>query len=165
MTKEIPLTKGQAAIVDDEMFILLSRFMWYSGPSGYACRYTRVFEKPKVVFLHRVVACFMWGDIPNGYVVDHLDGDRLNDTTANIRVATMGGNAHNRQKAIERYTSAFKGVHWNKRDKKWIADITVARRRICLGSYDTAEEAARARDKAAILYHGDFARLNLENPS
>lgn len=58
-------------------------------------------------------------------------------------------------------TSGFKGVNWNTTAKMWAARIGVGNKRIFLGYFQTAEEAARAYDTAAKQYFGEFARLNL----
>lgn len=66
----------------------------------------------------------------------------------------------NRGKTINN-RSGYKGVRWHKRDKKWVAQITLEGTRTHLGYFDSASDAARAYDEAAKQLHGPFAKTNL----
>lgn len=159
--KEIPLTRGQVALVDDEFAPLLARWKWYFGPAGYACRGRRSMKPYKNIFMHNVIAFFHFGDIPAGYQVDHINGDRLNNQLENLRVITVRQNMTNKGKPLIRNTSSrYIGVHWHKDSKKWTGAIKVNGKYIFHKRYDTQEEAARARDVAAVKHFGEFARLN-----
>lgn len=90
-------------------------------------------------------------------VVDHIDGDPLNCCYENLRVATKAQNAQNR--GAQRYNaSGYKGVH--KLGSGWCAQIQVNKVKRHLGMFNTAEEAAKAYNEAALLYHGNFAVTN-----
>jgi hypothetical protein len=96
---------------------------------------------------------------PAGMIVDHRDGDGLNNQRENLRLCTHSQNMQNRR--LQRNNrSGYKGVYWIKAQGVWAARITVNRVPINLGRFDTAEQAARAYDEAALKYHGEFARLN-----
>jgi hypothetical protein len=93
----------------------------------------------------------------DGQLVDHVDGDGLNNRRSNLRIATRAEN--NRNAAVRKdNTSGFKGVHWHKGDGRWQAQIRVAGKRIRLGAFDTPEAAHAAYCEAAARYHGAFAR-------
>lgn len=96
--------------------------------------------------------------------IDHVDRDGLNNRRRNLRLA---GPAMNRGNSIvqRRNTSGYKGVSFSKRRRCWRADIGVYYRKISLGTFASAEDAARAYDVAARKYFGDYARLNYPSSS
>ncbi len=93
-------------------------------------------------------------------LVDHRNGDCLDNTRANLRVTDSRGNNSNAQKRNSARTSRYKGTHFSKRERKWKAQIQVNKKKISLGTYATELEAAIAYNEAAIIYHGEFAKLN-----
>ncbi|EIU7141728.1 HNH endonuclease [Pseudomonas aeruginosa] len=110
------------------------------------------------VTMHRWI---MFGDA-KGSGVDHRDGDKLNNRRSNLREATQGENAKNTRLA-KNNSSGFKGVS-KTAEGRWRARITVGRKEIRLGNFDTREEAAAAYDRAALQLHGEFASPNGETP-
>jgi hypothetical protein len=107
-------------------------------------------------FAHRLAWLHVHGEHPSREI-DHRNGNRADNRIANLRESSRVQNARN---ATRRNPSGFKGVRRNRR--KWRAEICVNGRRIYLGNYSTAEQAAEAYDKAARLYHGEFARTNAQ---
>jgi hypothetical protein len=93
--------------------------------------------------------------VSNDVQVDHVNGDRLDNRRANLRPATSSENMCNRKGS-----ASFKGVHWDKRNKKWRVSIQVKRKIVRLGRFTDPIEAARAYDEAATVHHGEFAVLN-----
>ena len=147
--KEIKLTKGKIALVDDDMFDLLSKHKWHALSSKYAS-----FEiGGEIVRMHRLVI-----NAKECEFVDHIDGNTFNNQRNNLRIATKSQNAMNMKNV--RHTSQFKGVCWHKLAKKWMAQIKCNYKRIYLGIFKEERDAAIAYDKAAIEHFGEFARLN-----
>jgi hypothetical protein len=95
--------------------------------------------------------------------VDHINGDKLDNRRANLRVATKTQQRQN-QRVTRRNTSGFKGVSRISSTGRWRARIKVSGRQMPCGVYATAESAALAYDAAAREYFGEFARLNFPNP-
>ena len=102
------------------------------------------------ILAHRVAWLFATGNFPVGNI-DHINRDKTDNRISNLREATYSQNAQNRAKNI-RNTSGFKGVTWHKGDKKWQAAITVSRKCIYLGSFDTAEAAYEAYVKGSLQH-------------
>lgn len=150
--KEIQLTQGYAAQVDDADFEWLSKWKWgYSD--GYAVRYD--FSNKKAVYMHRVII-----DTPDGMKTDHINTkDTLNNQRNNLRACTSSQNQANKG-LNKNNTSGFKGV--SREGKKWRAVIMVDNKYIRLSCHDTPEQAAHAYDGAAKKYFGEFASLNFQ---
>jgi hypothetical protein len=152
--KEIPLTKGKFALVDDSDYPYFIQFKYfYNG--GYAARVLpRDGKKQKQVKMHNEIM-----NPPPGFQVDHVDGNRLNNQRSNLRNCTQTQNNRNRSMSRNN-TSGYRGVCWNCGRGMWQATIRVLEKREFLGYFPVPEDAARVWDKAAIKYRGEFARLN-----
>lgn len=109
--------------------------------------------------LHRLIAARAFNTIPEGMFVDHIDGDTLNNRRGNLRIVTKAQNAANAKARGGK--SKYRGVCQSAKGR-WVAQISRQGVRLCLGTYDTEEDAAAAYDAAAKKVHGDYARLNLE---
>lgn len=105
---------------------------------------------------HRLIWGYVFGSIPKDMEIDHIDGDTQNNRLSNLRLASSGQNKHNSRKS--RRGKLPKGVYVAHKTKRFAARIQVNRKRIHLGAYDTPEEAHAAFLKAAVKYHGEFAR-------
>lgn len=97
-------------------------------------------------------------DAPSGLLVDHKDGNGLNNTRDNLRLATKAQNNRNRR-ICTASSNSFKGIV-RVRSGRWEARISVNSVRISLGRFSSDVEAAKAYDSAALHYYGEFARLN-----
>jgi hypothetical protein len=117
----------------------LNRWRWFLNSAGYAIRYERHAGIQRFILMHRELLGLQRGDRRQG---DHENGNRLDNTRANLRIATHGQNLQNRIGLNAMNTSGYRGVAWNKRKHKWHAYARVDGRRQHLGYYATAEEAA-----------------------
>lgn len=158
MTKQISLTQGLFATVDDTDFEFLNQWKWCAhtkdGKKFYAVRSGLRLPFQKTIYMHRVIM-----NTPDDMDVDHRDGNGLNNTRGNLRNCTNTQNQRNREK-LSNNTSGYKGVTWNKEREKWVAQIKVNGKLIRLGRFSKIEDAAHAYDQAAKKYFGEFARTN-----
>jgi len=156
--KLIPLTKGLFAKVSNKDFKYLSQWKWYAHKSRdtfYAQRNISTgIKKQTTLIMHRVI--LMAAD---GQFVDHADCDGLNNTRKNIRICSLSQNAKNR-KHYKGSTSKYKGVHYFRKNRKWVAYVNSNKIRFHLGYFDNPEDAAKAYNFKAKELHGKFARLN-----
>lgn len=105
---------------------------------------------------HRLAWLYVHGHWPSN-MIDHIDGNGLNNAIANLREATSAQNMHNRGAAAHN-VSGFKGVTQDRRTLQWRANININGRQTYIGSFGTAEDAASAYASAAKQYHGEFAK-------
>ena len=151
MVKSILLTGDKIVLVDDSDYRDVSRYKWYYL-GGTAMRRGEIDEPPLMRLSHHLLRPII------GMVVDHRNGNPLDNRRSNLRVCTQKQNMRNRKKA-KHSKQPYKGVAWD--GWSWRARITVNGRRYNLGSYATAIEAARAYDFTARRLFGEFARTNL----
>lgn len=160
--KEIPANHGLVILVDDEDFASLSRHKWYVHKiRQYLYAFRDIYSAPRQyrrIYMHREIAGLKPGDRT---LVDHRDHNGLNNQRDNLRTCTEQGNGANRKKAARPYTSAFKGVCFHRRARKWQAQIMVDQREIYLGSFESELDAAKVYNKAAQECFGEFALLNV----
>lgn len=129
--RQIKLTKGFVALVDDEDYKALRRWSWCENGQGYAVRSIRINGKSRQIFMHRQV-----NNTPEGFYTDHINGDRLDNQRANLRTVTASINNHNRGGII--------GVgHYPSLSKinPYKAQITINHKNYHLGLFATEEEA------------------------
>jgi hypothetical protein len=93
---------------------------------------------------------------PIEYEVDHIDGDKLNNRSTNLRICTTAQNCANRGPRSDN-SSGTPGVKFDKAKGKWASGIGVNRSYVHLGYFNNINDAINARKEAEIKYHGDFA--------
>lgn len=156
--KELPLTRGLVALVDDEDFVRLSRFKYraiWNGTQFYAMRNSsRTEGKRRGIYLHREIL-----NAPNDKEVHHLDGCGLRCVRENLQLRTPSQNARGYRKKMDNTTSTFRGVRLTTAGT-WEASIQPALGYRYLGVFGTEIEAAKAYDVAAKEMFGEFASLN-----
>lgn len=150
--KEIQLTKGYVALVDDEDIERVNQFKWcvrIGKNTAYAQRYVRTPEgKRTSQLLHR----FLLGVTDLQFDVDHKDHNGLNCQRNNIRVCTRSQNNANRRRI--KSSRNVQGVRWRK--GKWETQIIVNRRAIYLGRFASEAEAAQVYNLAASKFFKEF---------
>jgi hypothetical protein len=153
--KQVPLTKGKFALVDDEDFERVSKLKWRyirQKHRGYAVRTVKIGDEEYTLPMHRFI---LPHDLPH---TDHRDQNGLNNQKHNLRPATRSQNGQNRRN--QKHSSPFKGVFWSKSADKFQASISVNKRKIHLGYFTNAREGALVYDSAAREHFGEFARPN-----
>lgn len=148
--KEIPLTKGQVAWVDDNDHGWLNQWKWCATRVRHTYYAVRRAGK-RFLYMHRVI-------LPDAPRVDHRDGNGCNNQRENLRAATPAQNCQNRRLASNNKTG-FKGVSWASRLNQYKAYIWDGRS-IHLGYFRDVIDAARAYDVAALQRFGEFACTN-----
>jgi hypothetical protein len=158
--KEIKLTQGYLALVDDDDFDKLSRYKWHvKTPKGsiYAARTINVHGKLKTVLMHRQIL-----NVPDNLQIDHIDHNGLNCQKHNMRICTINENLWNKR---SKGKSKYHGVSfiYNTDGKKYIkAQICKNKKYEYLGTYKTEELAARGYDIRAKELFGEYANLNFK---
>lgn len=154
MAKLVKCSRDLVAVVDDEDWPLVSRHRWQAHPirSNYGGFYVKC---SKLGYMHRAIL-----RAPKGMLVDHIDGNGLNNRRSNLRLATRQQNCVNRRRG---YTtrSGYRGVYPTDRpNRTWTVEITVNGRRYRLGRFDDKVAAAREYDALALEHFGEYAVLN-----
>jgi hypothetical protein len=153
MTIEIPLTRGYVTRIDDADLAFTDGHSWCAITPSRGCVYAaRTGIDRKTVYMHKLL-CPEWD------LVDHADGDGLNNCRSNLRDGS-GFRNHANKGMLRNNTSGYKGVAWHAHGGKWIARIYVSRKQICLGYFGSPEAAAFAYDQAAVRLFGEYAQTN-----
>jgi hypothetical protein len=153
--KEIPLTQGKVALVDDEDFERVNRFKWCATKSKYS-HYAR--RTLKSISMHRMII-----SAPSGFDVDHINGNGLDNRRENLRICTRSQNQWNMNN-VRKGSSNYKGVSWNKCALKWAAIIQKNYKTYFLGYFESEIEAAENYDAKARELFGPFAKTNFPMP-
>lgn len=149
--KTMKTVNGDIFIIDYDDYETVSRFRWYlDRKQGYIL----TGNGKTTTRLHRLIL-----KAPDGMVVDHIDGNPLNNTKVNLRICTQKENCCNRRK-IKKSSSIFKGVHYLKAEDNWQAYIVCNHRKKHIGVFNSEKMAAIAYNKEAAKQFGQFARLN-----
>lgn len=154
--KEIKLTQGKFALVDDEDFERLNQFKWRTQRVGYLFYGIRSERKKGIVknyMLHREILNLKHEDSQK---VDHINSNGLDCRKQNLRCCTHAENMRNRKRRGV-FSSLYKGVCWSKKAKKWVAMIRHNKIRINLGTFENEYEASVIYNKKAKELHGCFA--------
>ncbi len=165
--REIKLTQDKVAIVDDEDYALLSTISWhawYNKNNGQFYAHHSVYQKgknPTVIRMHR----YLLSVTDRSIHVDHENGNTLDNRKENLRISNRKQNARNRTREHKNNTSGYRGIRKTTVNKTnpWSVQIRINGKATTIGYFTTAEEAARAFDKAAKEHYGEFCgKLNFE---
>src|SRR5271157_4287534 len=154
--RNIGLTQGQVAGISAHRYEEISQYEWYADfhPKAGTFYAKRKLPDGTAIYMHRQIR---GGDSPH---IDHIDGNGLHNWDSNLRPASTSQNVANSGKR-KTNTSGFKGVTLIKhRSSPWHAQLMVNYRHVHIGSFTTPEEEARAYDKMALRYFGEYAQLN-----
>jgi len=146
----IKMKGGKACRISAECFEKVWPYTWCVEGTGYVMSRT----SGRAVKLHRLIM-----NARKGEYVDHIDGDRLNNTLENLRICRKQQNEFN-QKIRRDNSTGYKGVSFFKARGKYRAYINKDRKRYELGLFEKKEDAALAYNEKAIELFGEFARLN-----
>lgn len=166
----IPLTRGLVTVISpqDVDYVAAHKWLAQSASQGrfYVCRAD--YENPPpgkrraYLLLHRELL-----QAPPHLVVDHINGDSLDNRRENLRLCTISQNAFNKRKQNHGKLSKYKGVafvQYLNRKNPWMAFISVSGKRTYLGYFPSESAAALAYNNAAIKLHKDFAHINIITP-
>jgi hypothetical protein len=156
--KRISLSQGKHALVDDEDYESVSKYKWCAHITrkkySYATRNVKVNGKYKTISMHRLIML-----CPDNMQIDHINHNGLDNRKKNLRICKPRQNCMNRYKHQSSHRK-YKGVWLHPNIDKWKAGICVNGKLINLGLFKTEKEAAKAYNRAAKKYFGEFAHLN-----
>lgn len=161
MTKEIPLTRGKAALVDAEDYEELSKHNWqFSTTIGYAVGQIRYSDDKysEKILMHRYIM-----GTGEGLHTDHINGDKLDNRKENLRICTPSENFVNRGICKKRNKSGYKGVYWSERDKMYQVTMRKNSKTYYVGMYKDIDEAIKMYDFWIVQMWGEYARPNRFN--
>lgn len=141
-------SNGHDVLIDAQDLPLVERWSWIAVLKyhvWYACRNSHA-NGGKRVYMHRQIL----GE-PVG-IVDHLDGNGLNNQRSNLRVGSHSENQRNRRGAQCNSASGIRGIYWHKQRGKWAATLRHHRKTISLGLFNQIEDAIRARKEGEAHY-------------
>lgn len=163
----IPLPRGLSAVIDECDLERVSGMCWYALETEtgfYAARGVCAASSPTgrylSILMHRLIMGLGFGD---KRLVDHKDGNTLDNRRENLRVCTKAQNTWNRQ-SVKKGRSGFIGVHPSPNGKWRAVLLGENKRRIYLGTFVDPVEAARQYDAAASALRGEFVCLNFPAP-
>ncbi len=155
--KEIKLTQGKFALVDDEDYEYVNQFSWCLRKTKsymYAYGGLKIDGEFKTVQMHRLIM-----NPPKGMLVDHKNGDGLDNRRNNLRICTRSQNCVNRVRT-KGSKSKYLGVGWCNYRNKWLVKITVKGKQRCIGKFGSELEAAIIANISMRKYYGEFANPN-----
>lgn len=159
--RSIPLTQGQIAVVDDIDFERINRSKWHAKLFGVKKKKWYAYGRPKDDQGKRQyisMPAFIMKPEP-GLIVDHKNGNTLDNRRRNLRICTQKENTCNTQKS--RGFSRYKGVRLDQGSNFWRAQIHINGTIRSIGRFLTEEEAAEAYNREAKNLFGEFAWLNV----
>ena len=159
---------NREALIDADIEVYVNLFKWrvsIEGSNTYAkASLPRFLDRKTDIRLHHLITYWVDGNrrMP-GRVIDHINGNGLDNRRCNLRMATCSENLRNQKKAKGRHS--YKGVYKIQlKDRiRWGAQLKIpGAKTLWIGSFDTIEDAAKAYDLSALMHHGAFARLNFD---
>lgn len=148
------------ALIDESDYEELSQYTWYVQKHGRTYRAFRTeYERKdgkkinqKTIYLSRSILK------PKKGMIDHIDGNGLNNRRSNLRLCTHQQNCCNRPLRTGSFSGA-QGIKWDRTNKRWKAYVSIKKKRLLVGNYIDKREAIVARNVAASFAYGEFARI------
>jgi hypothetical protein len=131
------------------------------GVNGYKVVNLRKDNKTKCIYVHRLIADSFIQKLLGDLQVDHINGDRTNNTLDNLRVISAQNNIRNSKKRKGNYTSEYKGVCFDKTRNKFKVEITIDGKCKSIGRFINEKDAALAYNNEALKIFGEFAKINI----
>mgnify|MGYP001286530319 CR=1 FL=1 len=132
------------------------RGTWFARHAGNNKFYVFTSVKGETVHIHRYIT-----GAPQGLVVDHIDGDAMNNRRkTNLRLATHGENMQNRQSANRNSTTKIRGVCWHKKSRKWQVRVNIDGVQSWVGAFEILEDAEQAAIESRTKHYA-FSKENL----
>lgn len=151
---ELDITKKRKTIIDSEDYDKVKDYKWHLLKTGYVATSVGGRKNKKMIYIHRLIT-----NCPDGKVVDHINGNPLDNRKKNLRICLHIENCLNRKKSsINTKTSKYKGVHFDKNRNKWRTSIRVNGTNFYLGRFNSEIEAKNAYDNFAI--NCKFGKIN-----
>lgn len=144
----INLTSNKTAIIDDSDYAEISSMKW-----SFDGRYAQHVKNRKKIYLHRLIM-----GAKRFQIIDHKNGNKLDNRKCNLRFATKSQNCMNSIKKNK--LKKYKGVWWDKSRSKWCAEIMMNYKKIYIGRFDSEDDAARQYDEKAKDVFGEYALTN-----
>ena len=152
--REILLTQGRYAIIDNLDYERISRHKWCIASVGYAVRNIKLSNgKKSMMLMHREIM-----NTPKGIQIDHINGDKLDNRKINLRLCTQQQNNRNITKPRRHNKLGIKGVRFLESRNRFSARIRVNKKEIHLGYFPSMRSAEEAYREAELKYFGEFAR-------
>lgn len=145
--------KGEQFFVDTADLEAVKQYCWHIGKRGYLLAYPRAGRGSKQIIMHQLLKKYD----SNLFVIDHIDGNPLNNQQNNLRVCTQKENSRN-SGLNKNNTSGYTGVYFCNTKKKWRAVIKVNYKNISLGYHVSKDHAIKARRQGEQKYFGEYAR-------
>jgi hypothetical protein len=156
--KEIRLSQGKIALVDDEDFDYINQWKWYARKGRktfYAARKEKGTNARTTIHMHQVVS-----KVSNNVQIDHRDTNGLNNQKYNLRVVNHRQNQYNTDKPRHN-TSGYKGISWDKFRNNYRVYLTVKGKFKNIGNTKSLQTATKMYNKAATQHYGEFAKLHI----
>lgn len=155
----VKTSTGIEFLIDKDDEWVLKNFCWHIDGNGYVCTtcVNKQFSEKVSYLLHRLLT-----NCPDDKVVDHINGNKLDNRKSNLRIVTQSQNCMNKQ-VRSNNTSGITGVSYCKRSNNWRSRICVNRKSIVLGYFNNFDDAVSARKAAEEKYFGEYSYDNSRN--
>lgn len=152
---QITTSRGQVVLMDQDDFERFGGMSWFVSKRGYVVRNVATETGRTIDNLHRQI---MGATIGDGQIVDHINGNKLDNRKANLRICTNAENVRNSRRRPSN-SSGFKGVYLHRASGLWHATIKVDGTKHSLGYFKDPADAHAAYRAGAVKHHGEFANF------